>query len=138
MKKEKTLPKLKKEAWAVFSQYIRLRDCLKTTDTLHMGACYTCGKVYPYTQLQAGHFLPGRRNSVLFNEEQVHAQCMACNVWNHGDFPTYLEKMRVDFGSEKVEEMIRQRHDTLKFTRDDLIKLKVYYQQKVLEIANLR
>lgn len=129
----KSVPKLKKETWKWFSQYIRLRDCLKTTKTLHHGLCYTCGKDYPITQLQAGHFLAGRGGSVLFQEDQVHAQCMPCNVWKHGDFPTYQDKMRQEYGLERVEQMIRQRHDIHKWSRIELIELRELYKKKVTE-----
>jgi len=135
---DKTIPKLKREVWKWFSQYIRLRDCLKTTNTLHHGLCYTCTKDYPLTKLQAGHFLAGRSGSVLFEEEQVHAQCMVCNVWNHGDFPTYQEKMRQEYGTEKVEAMIRRRHDTRQWQREELEALKVKYQHKVTELTGLK
>jgi len=133
IKKEKSVAKLKKEAWKVFSQYIRLRDCRKTTGTLSHGLCYTCGRDYPYTRLQAGHFLAGRGGAVLFKEDQVHAQCMPCNVWNHGDFPTYQEKMRAEFGIEKVEEMIKLRHGTHQWKKAELIEIKEKYKKKVLE-----
>lgn len=131
-----TIPKLKKKVWKWFSWYIRLRDCLKTTNTLHHGLCYTCGRDYPLTKLQAGHFLAGRSGSVLFQEEQVHAQCMVCNVWNHGDFPTYQEKMRSEYGTEKVEQMIRDRHNIHKWTKSELLDLELKYKNKVLELTN--
>jgi len=131
--KAKSISQLKKEAWKYFSQYIRLRDCNKTTKTLHHGLCYTCGRDYPLKKLQAGHFLAGRGAVVLFDEEQVHAQCMPCNVWLHGDFPTYQEKMREEFGTEKVEEMIKKRHETHCWQKDELIEIKEKYKKKILE-----
>lgn len=135
MTKKPTISTLKKQVWKWFSSYIRLRDCLKTTGTLTSGACYTCGKVYPLTRLQAGHFLAGRGGMVLFDEEQVHAQCMPCNVWLHGDFPTYQEKMRAKFGIEKVEEMIFKRRQTHKFTIAELENLLEKYKQKVVDFT---
>jgi hypothetical protein len=127
----KSIPKLKKEVWKYFSLYIRLRDCLKTTKSTTHGLCYTCGKDYPIAKLQAGHFLAGRGGSILFDEEQVHAQCMVCNVWKHGDFPTYQEKMRQEYGLDKVEAMIRKRHETHKWNKFELIELRENYKSKV-------
>jgi hypothetical protein len=127
----KSVPKLKKEAWKWFSLFIRSRDCLKTTNSLSHGLCYTCGKDFPFTKLQAGHFLAGRGGSVLFDEKQVHAQCMVCNVWKHGDFPTYQEKMRQEYGLEAVEQMIRQRHSIHKWNKNELIDIRENYKSKV-------
>lgn len=75
-----TLKLAKKECWKQFSIYIRLRDCLKTTGTSTEGLCVTCGKKLPFKKLQAGHFIPGRNNAILYNERHVHAQCWKCNA----------------------------------------------------------
>jgi len=62
-----------------------LRDCLKTTGTKDWGHCVTCGKLYPYKKLQAGHFTSGRADAVLFEESGIHAQCYRCNIERSGD-----------------------------------------------------
>lgn len=134
-KKLKTLSQLKKICWTWFSQYIRLRDCLKTTGTLHEGRCYTCDTIYPMKKLQAGHFLPGRKNAVLFQEDQVHAQCFACNVWNHGSWPEYYEHMTKDWGIDRIQMMLIGRHDIKKFTRYELEQLIETYKQKITNLS---
>lgn len=73
------LKKSKKKAWDAFSKYVRLRDALKTTGTHTHAKCYTCLKRYPAFGkgcLQAGHFIPGRNNSILIDEVGVNAQCL--------------------------------------------------------------
>lgn len=99
-------PKNIKDLWNVFSQYIRLRDCLLTTGTIWKGKCVTCGKIYRFNYLQAGHFIPGRKNSVLFNERCVHAQCFRCNVVLGGNWPLYYRFMQRTYGQETIEELI--------------------------------
>lgn len=99
-----------------------------------MGICITCGKTYEYTKLQAGHFLPGRSASILFDEDQVHAQCMQCNVWDHGKPFVYLQKMREMFGFDAVEKMIAQKHEVSKWDRGVLEALKTKYKQKVISL----
>jgi hypothetical protein len=74
-----TLTQVKKKCWKEFSAYIRLRDCLETTGKTTEGLCYTCGRVYPNGKvggLQAGHFIPGRHNSILFDFDMVKSQCL--------------------------------------------------------------
>lgn len=75
-KKVYSLKKVKAKAWTAFSLYIRTRDCLKATGTPNLGICVTCGKQCDIKQLQAGHFIGGRTNSVLFVEDNCFAQCL--------------------------------------------------------------
>jgi hypothetical protein len=77
--KKKTLSYWKKKVLGpgeVFSQFIRLRDCLKTTGGLENGFCYTCGRLYPFKSLQAGHWIPGRGGGNVLDERGCHAQCL--------------------------------------------------------------
>ena len=68
---KKSLSKIKKKVWQEFSKYIRLRD----SDSNGNCSCITCGVVKPYKEMQAGHLLDGRTNSILFDEEIVYSQC---------------------------------------------------------------
>lgn len=111
---------LKKKAWVLFSRYVRLRDCIKTTGTTTHGHCITCGKVYPIENLQAGHFIAGRSNAVLFDEKGVFAQCYACNVGLHGNVLEYRRKIIEMYGEGADEEMEIASKKTKKFTIHDL------------------
>lgn len=132
---KKTVSKAKKKAWAEFSRYIRARDCLRTTGTVDAGRCVTCGKVYPFEKLQAGHFVPGRRNAGLFDERGVHAQCYACNVGLHGNWPEYLQFMVSEYGQDVVDELIRLRHVTVKYTISDLERMAAEYRERTKELV---
>lgn len=74
--KKKTKTYYKDKAWKAFSTYIRTRDSIKTTGGVDFCRCITCKKIYEYKQTQAGHFVPGRSNSVLFKEDIVNGQCL--------------------------------------------------------------
>lgn len=102
----------KKYAWTVFSKYIRLRDCLKTAGVPNEGLCYTCGKLYSFSQLQAGHFIPGRHNSNLLDPRGVNAQCYHCNVGLKGNPINYWLYMERDHGREIIDELIAQNRET--------------------------
>lgn len=65
-------PNLKKKAQIVFNAWIRKRD--------EGQPCINCGK---YKKLQAGHyFAAGKYNSLRFNEDNVHGECLQCNYYN--------------------------------------------------------
>jgi len=131
--KKKSINDYKEEAWKEFSKYIRLRDCLLTTGTKDYGLCFTCGRKKHFKDLQAGHFLDGRWNSILFDEEGVHAQCRQCNLFKNGNKEEYEPKMIELYGKEKVEEMKARKQIVKRFTIEELIKLKEYYREEYKE-----
>ena len=48
--KTKSVKKLKEQVWHIFSKYVRLRDCFRTTGTLKHGKCISCGDLRPINQ----------------------------------------------------------------------------------------
>lgn len=127
-KRAKTISKLKKETWNAFSKYIRLRDCLLTTGTKEHALCFTCGNKFHFKELQAGHLVDGRYNSILFDEDGVHAQCLQCNYFKSGNKEKYIPKMIELYGMERVKEIQDRKNIIKRFDRDGLIKLKEYYE----------
>ena len=117
--KQKSISSLKKEAWTVFSAYIRQRDA----DDRGMVRCVTCGSLKFWKDGDAGHFLPGRGNAILFDERGVHFQCKPCN----GGFrnqrfskdevaENYERYMLKRYGPKVVADLKRLRHTTKSFT----------------------
>jgi len=71
--KQASNPK-KTTAWRNFARYIKLRDAINTTGDIYYARCITCGEVKPIEEMDAGHGIPGRMNSILFNEDLVSCQ----------------------------------------------------------------
>lgn len=118
----------KKRAWDAFAKYIKQRDCYKTTRTYTKGKCYTCEVTKPIELLDAGHFRPGRHNKFLLDEMQVNAQCKQCNIFLHGNEVMYYKHMVKDYGTERVDAIIEENRQTLKYTVSDLLELERYYK----------
>ena len=95
----------KATAWKHFAMFIKLRDCFLTTGTFTRGICVSCGVEFPIKELQAGHFIPGRNNSLLLDEDMVHAQCINCNENLKGNPDGYLVFMNRVYGEEAVKRM---------------------------------
>lgn len=133
--KEKKLPlnKLRAKAWATFSIYIRLRDCDKYQKNGMFAPCFTCDSLFHFKELQAGHFIAGRTNAILFDEEGVHAQCMRCNIFLSGNPTEYWEKMLELYGKDKCLEISNRRHNTKKYTAKDYEELIEKYKLKIKE-----
>jgi len=132
--KHKSVRKLKKECWDLFSKYIRLRDCLRTTGCASFGLCITCGKRYHFKLLQAGHFISGRHNNNLFSEEGTHAQCYNCNINLRGNTLEYRRQIIRLYGEGYDEELERQNEENRHFTLPELEALKEDLKQKIKEL----
>lgn len=116
----------KAKAWGAFSAYIRTRDAIRTTGSVDRCRCVTCGKDYPAFGLgcvQAGHFLPGRHLSTLFDERNCHAQCYVCNVSLKGNWPAYQDFMRSKYGQSIIDELMRKNHETAHLLPHELLEI---------------
>lgn len=122
MPKRSPLKKAKDNAWAAFSLFIRTRDSLKTTGSLDGCLCVTCDKWYPRLGvgcIQAGHFIAGRNNAVLFSEKGVHGQCYGCNNGSrqrgksaHIKYWLFMEQ---EYGRELIDKLILESNQTVKY-----------------------
>jgi hypothetical protein len=83
----------------------------------------------PYQELQAGHFIPGRHNSVIYDERNVHPQCYACNVMMHSNPIKYFRFMQQTYGDEVIEELERIDRQMKQFTPAELQYLLLHYRQ---------
>jgi hypothetical protein len=128
--KIRTVSRAKKDAWDAFSKYIRLRDCLMTTGTIEEGHCVTCNRKKSFKKLQAGHFMPGRRNEILIDEKTVNAQCYACNIMKNGNWTEYYKFMVRRFGIVMVNEYIHRPKKTLQLRNYEWDAIRDKYQDK--------
>lgn len=129
-----SIKKLKADCWTLFSKYIRLRDCLKTTKTLDRGVCYTCPTELPFKALQAGHFVAGRHNGNLFSERGCHAQCAGCNIYKHSNPLVYRRQIIKDYGPGADEELEREAAIVRKFTVEELQEKIAYYKAEIKKL----
>lgn len=129
--KKKTVAKVKKEVWAVFSKCIRLRDCLLTTGCTSWGLCITCGKRYHFKLLQAGHFISGRHNANLFSEKGTHAQCYNCNINLRGNTLEYRRQIIKMYGEGADLELEEEARQIKKFTIPELRELEASLLEKI-------
>ena len=130
-KKKKKLRDYKKEAWQWFSKYIRLRDAYDG-----FNKCCTCGKYAEWKYLQAGHFVPGRGNAILFDERNCHLQCEHCNTYLSGSLIEYRKNLIKKIGIEEYENLESIAYETRKFTKQELKDLMQKYKLKCKELEN--
>ncbi len=131
-----TITAKKKILWKIFSMYIRMRDCLETTGTVTHGLCCTCKRDYPIGRLQAGHFIPGREDSTLFDPVYVHAQCYRCNIKRQGEWLKYFRFMEKKHGREFVLELMDRSERKCLITIGWVELTMIYYLEKIEEMEN--
>ena len=131
-KKAKSIKGLKGQVWVIFSKYIRMRDCLRTTGTLKHGKCISCGDLRPINQCDAGHLISRWYGSTLFDERNVHLQCKRCN--NMGETLKYRRAIIKLYGEGIDIELEDKATEIKHFTIPELEGMKKYYAEKVKEL----
>lgn len=136
--KLKSVSYYKKKLWKLISLFVRRRDA----DENGMVACCTCGKIKHYKEGDAGHFIDGRHNAIVYDIRQIHFQCKPCNggFINNKDIngfeldarevkKRYEAYMVKRYGQAVVDELKAADKKRKEFTRQELIKEIEHYTQ---------
>jgi len=125
VKKEnlQTVQELLKLTQIVFNKWIRNRD--KNTP------CISCSNPVP-KKINAGHYIAsGKSKYLTFNEDNVHLQCEYCNTHLHGNLVDYRINLITRIGIKRVEYLEDNRHNTIKYTREDLKEIIKKYKKDI-------
>ncbi|KKN73823.1 hypothetical protein LCGC14_0396250 [marine sediment metagenome] len=125
------IPTLRRRVWCLFSIYIRLRDCIRTTGSKEWGECFTCDETLPFDKLDAGHFIAGRHNGNLFSERGCHAQCRSCNRFKHGNVLEYRRQIVKLYGVGADLSLEAEARVVRKFTVEELLNLEAELKEKI-------
>ena len=119
--KKKGVAQLKKKADAAFSQYVRYRDgWYNPTLQIWECSCITCEVVKPLKESQAGHFVSRGKNILRYDELNVNAQCVGCNMFKAGEQYLYSKALDLKYGDGTAESLMSQRFTTHKLTIPEL------------------
>ena len=114
------------------SRYIRLKHADKDGNC----KCVTCGIVKPWKELQAGHFVDSRNLTVLFDEELIYPQCVACNMFKHGNKVEYtLFMLRKGYSAEEITEMVNKKFKTRKISDAEYLEMIDDLEDKLVGLA---
>lgn len=102
---KRTISSLTKKLDKLFSLYIRQRD----SDWRGYAKCYTCGTVKTTKEIQAGHYISRQHRAVRYDEQNVHAQCYACNVLRRGNTDEYALALIREYGEGILEELSQRK-----------------------------
>ncbi|MCP4493168.1 MAG: hypothetical protein GY820_38590 [Gammaproteobacteria bacterium] len=124
----------KTAAWNACSRYIRLRDAIATTKTKTHAKCCTCTTTRLITEMDAGHFISGRKNANLFDERGIHSQCKCCNGDRGGNWPEYYDFMAIKYGENVIQELIQQNRTIMQLKIHQLKDIENHFNQKYTEL----
>lgn len=126
--KQKSLSWHKQKAWVEFSRMIRLEARDEKTGLV---SCVTCARTAAWNDgMQAGHFIDGRYNSIIFYENGVHVQCYACNIIYNGRKDEYFLFMERKYGREEIEKQMQMKWANVSFTRDELDGMRKEFKKR--------
>jgi len=131
-------PRLKARARAVywFSRWIKIRDCLATTGTLTEGICITSGRRIRFSQGDCGHFVPGRADAVLFDENNAHFQSSSDNRFKQGKWIEYEKALLFMYGAEEVQRLKELYYNGFKYSEEEYRDIAKKYRLGFKEICN--
>ena len=100
--------------------------------------CITCGKVHPwkggvdrFSGMHTGHYLASRRNSILFEEDNVAPQCSHCNYQNGGEQQLFSKWMLAVRGIETIERLEALKRTVVVFSRDELVDMRISFADRL-------
>ena len=127
IKKEalKTKQDYVKELQVIFNRFIRLRDKDEP--------CISCGKDSGKAE-QAGHYRSvGSCPELRFCEDNVHGQCIKCNMYLSGNLINYRLGL-IKRCSLALVDWLELNHEPKHYTINELIELKEYYKQQIKKL----
>lgn len=113
-----------KKAEAACNEYIRYRD---------PDICISCKVTYS-TAWQAGHFISvGANKTLRYNEDNIHKQCLQCNLFKGSNAIEYEKNLEEKIGIERVE-FLKSWHSPVKMTREAAQEIEAMYKGKLKEL----
>lgn len=137
-KRQRSVGGLLKDVEKVFNRYIRERAGMLFCSEI---PCCSCGKVYHWQDLDAGHYIHGCA-PLRFDERNVHPQCTACNRFRHGNGPGYAAYLVKRYGPDIIIELhnIRQANKATpkRWKRSELLALLDEYTRKLARLRGVK
>lgn len=97
------LSKLLDTAQVVVNAFVRDRDKLNDAGDFR---CISCRRVKDKSQCNAGHYFSrGNYGSVRFDLDNIHSQCVKCNLHLHGNLIPYGVNLKKKIGIERYEKL---------------------------------
>lgn len=109
---------------------------VRTRDLKAGYGCISCGSMTSYPRWQAGHLLSvGAHPHLRFNLDNIHLQCVHCNMHRGGAALAYRAALIQRIGLERVE-ALESDQSSPKWTIEQLQQMKLEFRRLKKEIEN--
>ena len=124
-------PDLVKKLDTVFALYIRLRDVMPSG----YGKCISCGRIFPFSQLDCGHFHSRRHMATRWDEDNANIECQACNRVSSDHLIKYRDNLIDKIGMSRYDKL-KLLAATPKHWLDSELQEKIdYYRKEVKRLS---
>ena len=120
-------PDLVRKLDDVFSKYIRLRDAMPNGYC----KCISCGQIKPFSDFDAGHFYSRKHMGTRFDEDNVWAECKACNRFSADHLVDFQTNLIRKIGMGRFELLGVKAHGVKKWSDFELEALIKHYSAEV-------
>ena len=115
----------------IFSKYVRL----KYAENGYV-ACCSCGKVFHWKAIHAGHWIIRKYLNTRWDEFNVHPQCCSCNTFGEGNSAGYAQFMLKTYGTEIMDDLYEKSRDNTQWKAEDIEKLIPIYKAKLKSVES--
>ena len=107
----------------VFSLYIRLRDAMDGGRTI----CISCGRVFPFEQMQCGHYHGRRSLSTRWDEDNCSSECSLDNCSNPNHLEGYTVNLVEKIGQERFNALAARANQARQWSESELREMIEHY-----------
>ena len=115
----------------VFSLYVRLRDAMDGGRC----RCISCGRIFPFAQIQCGHYHSRHNRSVRWDGRNCNAECFSCNCNDPDHLAGYKDHLVAKIGKQQFDELNVVAHQSRKWSGDELRQMLRYYTAEVRRLS---
>ena len=111
----------------LLSEYVR-RSAADAGGTVE---CVTCNKLFFWKDVDCGHYIKRQHMAARFLEKNLATQCRKCNRFAGGVMDAFALYLVKRYGFQILDELAELKHQTRKWTRDELENLIRLYQARL-------
>lgn len=100
--------------------------------------CISCGKIYPVTYADCGHYINRQHMSTRYSEMNCNAQCRKCNRFDEGNMSGYRQGLVKKYGEQRVVLLEATKNAVRKYSDTEYEALIAHYKQEVSRILKER
>lgn len=114
----------------VFSLYIRKKYTQKG-----YGKCYTCKRIIPFEDADAGHYINRNHKATRWDERNVKLQCRSCNRFQSGMSDEFAIALQEEYGEGVLRDLNQVKWHPYKINDLQIKQMITDYQSKLNELT---